>query len=453
MKKHFLNLIVLIAAAMTVISCEKYNEDNTEISKEANSRLTIRTHAAASGEGSEEVKISYPVNIYIFNGSGTCTAVTTIGTEDTQMSLKLPEGSYTVYAIAGADAENYELPTKENATKESVIKLREGKTHSDLMTAQNTVNLAYGEENTLTLSLSRKVMLLETVTINNVPQNVTAVSVTVSPLYENLLLNGNYNGENGLQTISLTKEGETGTWKSNSSTYLLEASEAATIKVALTTTGGTKSYSYSSADELKANYKINIIGTYTNDGISLNGTIAGATWEGTKDITFSFDESGSTTEDKPETGDGEASGNAPEAGTLYKGAYVLKSEKSGGSTTVTLMSTEYKDKLSFMKGDQTSMKTATDAAITELAVDGIDGWRLPTLQETEYIRNNITAINKGLSDNSQPALLTGQYLHYFLTDEGNISTISLDDGRQVEEPSPEKPTYILRAFTTVMFTK
>lgn len=48
--------------------------------------------------------------------------------------------------------------------------------------------MAYGEENTLTLSLERKVMLIENVSIKNVPSNVIAVNVTISPLYENILL-------------------------------------------------------------------------------------------------------------------------------------------------------------------------------------------------------------------------------------------------------------------------
>lgn len=56
------------------------------------------------------------------------------------------------------------------------------------MAAKNNVTLAYGEENTLTLSLERKVMLIENVSIKNVPSNVIAVNVTISPLYENILL-------------------------------------------------------------------------------------------------------------------------------------------------------------------------------------------------------------------------------------------------------------------------
>lgn len=452
MKRHFFNLMLLIAAAIMSISCEKYSENDAEINKEANSRLTIRTHAAANVEGTEEAKVSYPINIYIFNSNNTCTAMTTIADKEAQMSLKLPEGNYTVYAIAGADKEKYELPTKENATKESIIKLKEGQTHGDLMTAHNTVNLIYGEDNTLTLSLSRKVMLLETVTISQVPSSVTAVTVTVSPLYDNLLLNGTCNGENGLQTVNLTKEGETGTWKNSCNTYLLEASGPATIKVALTTNGGTKSYSYSSTDELKANHKINISGAYTSDGISLNGTITGATWEDTKNITFTFDENGSTAEEKPDTGGEETSGNAPKAGTLYKGAYVLKSETSGGSTTVTLMSPKGKYGLKFDAENTESVKSAIDEGLSELGSKEIQGWRLPTKEELIYIKENISTIRETLlSLPERDNIITNEFF-YYLKDDGGISLYNPDTTKETGFVS-DKSTHNLRAFATVKFTE
>lgn len=74
----------------------------------------------------DESKISYPVNIYVFSGDA-CIETAKIESEDTPISLRLPEGSYDVYAIAGADAETYNLPTKENAAKEYLIKLNDGK--------------------------------------------------------------------------------------------------------------------------------------------------------------------------------------------------------------------------------------------------------------------------------------------------------------------------------------
>lgn len=132
--------------------------------------MIIRTRVMAVSE-TDESKINYPVNIYVFSGDA-CIVTAKIESEETPISLRLPEGSYDVYAIAGADAETYNLPTKENAAKEYLIKLNDGKTHTDLMAAKNNVTLAYGEENTLTLSLERKVMLIENVSIKNVPSKM-----------------------------------------------------------------------------------------------------------------------------------------------------------------------------------------------------------------------------------------------------------------------------------------
>ena len=411
--------------------------------------MVVRTRAAMAVVD-EEAKVSYPVNIYIFNGSGVCVGVETISSDADELKLSLPEGRYDVYAIAGAEADDYDLPTKENATEEAVIALKDGHAHGDLMTAGNSVSLAYGEENTLTLSLERKVMMLETVTINNVPSNVTAVSVTVAPLYENIMLNGGYSGDNGEYTVSLAK-GETGnTWKSGASVYLPEASAAATVKVSFTTDDKTISYSYTCPEELKANYKINISGTYSGDGVELNGSIIGETWAGTTNVTFEFSDNGSS--ESGVTGDDETPSNdvAPEVGTLYEGCYVLRKEQPDGKTVVTLMSVEqdrYFD--GFEQGDQESLRAAVDKTFKEWGIEGVPEWRLPTLEEVEYLRSNFSEIQKSFESVAEEQFFVmGNYLYQ--SDNGEISCYSLSDGGK---PVPAPGKCLLRAFTTLTFTK
>lgn len=138
----FLKSFLLLVAVMTLFSCEKYSGDDDWESKEANSTLVVRTRAAMAVVD-EEAKVSYPVNIYIFNGSGVCVGVETISSDADELKLSLPEGRYDVYAIAGAEADDYELPTKEDATEDAVIALKDGHAHGDLMTAGNSVSLAY----------------------------------------------------------------------------------------------------------------------------------------------------------------------------------------------------------------------------------------------------------------------------------------------------------------------
>jgi len=457
MKNKIIGMMLLAMATFMFISCEKYNEDDkqTNNNKEANSTLTVRTRAAEN-TNTENTTISYPVNIYIFNNNQ-CVEAKTIETADAEISFKLPEGSYSVYAIAGADAESYDLPTKENATEETVISLKSSKSHGDIMTAQNTVKLAYGEDNTLTLSLKRKVMLIETVTINNVPSNVTAVSIEISPLYKNILLNGGYSSEkDGAQKIDLTEDVDGSTWKNTSGTYLFEASGQATIKVSLTTANGTKSYSYSSTGELKANHKINITGTYNENGIALNGTITGCSWEEPVNITFNFDETGSSTEENTggnneETGD-IVNDKAPQAGTLYKDCYVLKSEKTDKGTVVTLMSTGYKDRLEFTKGDQESMKTAINTAISQLANPDISSWRLPSLEELKYIKDHISEIGNNLTQKGKDNFPPDSF-YFYLTQDNKISTFNTSTDDIIETPSSGGAKFILRAFATITFTK
>ena len=459
--KNILKTTLLLLFATSLFSCEKFNDEEAFEDKDANSTLVIRTRAAQAEGAEGTAEISYPVNIYVFDDANKCVDLVQLASGDDELSLKLPEGSYGVYALAGTDAETYELPTKENATKDAVVALKDGHMHGDVMTAKNNVKMAYGEENTLTLSLERKVMMLESVTINNVPASVTAVTVSVSPLYENIKLDGTYDGDNGDYTANLTREGETNVWKSTGAVYLLEASGTATVKVSFTTGDNIHSYSYTCPKELKANYKVNINGTYSSDGVELSGSFTGVEWAGTTDVTFSFDESGESEtvvpggDDDP-SGEDAVTGTAPEVGKMYKGCYVLM-KNDDTENTFTLMSPNCKTSLNFNEGDQESLKTAVDAGIAELAVDGIDGWRLANEDEINYMKNNLPKIKEHFDEiwegphDGITYFNPNGTLYYCQTDNGifvyNLANLSSEP----QSPSPNSSSYILRAFTTITY--
>lgn len=119
----FVTATLLFVAFFTLVSCEKFSDEEDFESKEANSILIVRTRAAANDgtESGTESIISYPINIYVFDESNECVAVSTLSSADDELSLKLPEGMYEVCAVAGASADSYELPTQETATKETCI--------------------------------------------------------------------------------------------------------------------------------------------------------------------------------------------------------------------------------------------------------------------------------------------------------------------------------------------
>lgn len=464
MKTKLLRTFLLLAGILTCFSCEKYSEDDESFeSKEANSTLIIRTRAAADNEtdGTDaSSEISYPINVYVFEDDK-CVKTSTINSEDEELSLKMAEGNYDVYAIAGADEASYELPAQESVTKGTVLSLKSGCEHGDIMTAYANITLAYGENNTLTLQLERKVMMLESVTIKNVPDNVTAVSVCISPLHEALLLNGEYSGEKGVYKTTLTKGSDGTTWKNTQPTYLLSAVSKATIKILFTIGDDYYSYSYSCEDDLTANHKITIEGTYTSDGFDLKGTITGVTWGTPINITFNFDDESSETGTKPDEGSEDNNetndDNVPQPGEIYKDCYVLKNEPNArGGKDVTLMSLKSYNKWKFTVGDQESMRNDINEGLNSLAVDKISGWRLPTLQEMEYISQNLQDISdkifeyvKKYGSNNINTFASGSNLYYFYqSDDGVIKAYNPKEKSETESPSVGTST-ILRAFTTI----
>lgn len=452
MKKQnkIIALATIVALAVTSCSKEVIMEETSK--QEPNSTLNIRTRIGDEALQENGPKVSYPVNIYIFNTEGQCSEYLQITDESTDISVELLEGTYNVYAIAGADATTYELPTKEEATTESQIKLI-GEKHGDLMTAENMVSLADGGENTLTLTLQRKVMLIQDIAIKNVPTYIKAVTVTIAPLYESLLINGSYAEEAGPQEITLTEEENTKVWKNAEGIYLLPpTSGSATITVNMTDNEGQiKSYSYTCSDELKANYKIKINGTYSERiGVELSGTITGAEWAGEEEITFDFDETGSEpiAPDDSNKDDGEdnptISETAPAVGSFYQDKYyVLKSESSNGKTNVTLMTTEEADNVIdreiSVPNDQDAVRTAVDAAIAKLTADSdIKGWRLPTIEEMDYISENIDNIRVHFENAKKDFFDFSEF--YFMTKQDVISSYSFSS-----KTNPEHT--ILAAYT------
>ena len=385
-----------------------------------NSVLQVRTRSG--GSSGDAATVAYPVTVYVFAGDE-CRAVQTIGDEGQTLNIPLVEGTYSVYAVGGASTSDYVLPTMDDATVTSAIALCKGHEHGDLMAASATAMLVDGGTNTVTLGMTRKTMLIQDVTIKKIPTAATAVCVTIAPLWQSLTVSGTYSTTNGSSTIALTKQEDGRTWQNAASVYLLPpSSQPASVSVNITIGGMTKTYTYSCSDQLEAGYKINIDGTYTEAvGVSLTGTITGATWLGERTISFEFDENGSSAADDGNGGDNgnnDTPGNAedfPAVGSTYQGCYVLKSivADDGQSAELTLLSPNettigkaYND-ASFI-GHPEVLDALIDEKLAEADVDGISDWRLPTYNELNSIYASLDAINKAFESDVSAS---GKYLY------------------------------------------
>lgn len=465
MKKNTFGSLLALTAIAMLMSCEKANYFEEDESPDASvGNLLVRTAAKVDGNASGDDYVNYPVSIYAMNEEGKCIALQEITSSTEEINMELEAGAYDIYAITGG--ENYNLPTKDTATKSTTIEKKDGKSHGDLMTAYNSIVMTVGEENKLTLQMQRRVMQVQTITLNNIPSDVTAVQLTISPLYSGIKLNGDYTDGVGSHTFELVKQADGTTWKNASSEYLLEAQNAVTLKVSLIRADGTTSYSYASKEQLSANYKVNITGNFIDDEhIKLSGTIKGTDWKGTIDMTFDFDSTNITTSSGNDDDNEESTlhGNAPSEGSLYKGCYVMRTTSNGNSTTVTLMTPTEANKLKFSSSKdeetvQQSIKEAAAEAINGIAVTDITGWRLPTQEEMEYLYNNIDKINESINALNADGLTditiksSGYTCGYFFTDvDGNVYVYTLD-GNINKTPNPNRATYKVRGFTTVTFS-
>ena len=477
-------------AAVVMSACgESGLEERASVSDNAGAEalLQVRTR------GGDETTVSYPVQVFVFagntsgsssggsggDGSG-CLAVQTIGDAGQALNIALTEGTYSVYAVGGAGSADYVLPAKSEATTTTALMLKDGKALTDLMAASATATLTDGGTNTVTLGMQRKTMLVEEVTIRQVPSAATAVSVTIAPLWQSLTVGGTYSGTAGSQTISLTKQSDGRTWKAgggasagdsgdNSSdgggsagdgdggsaggVFLLPpSSEPASVGVSITLGGATKTYTYSTTDELSAGYRISIDGTYTEAiGVNLTGTITGAAWLGQRTISFTFDESGSVAvnggggndnaggnngnggggnDDGGGNGDaGEGGGTGggndnntggnsndnqdnldnaiPVVGDTWNGGYVLAvGDADGeGNVDVTILSSD--ERVGWYNENATTMATNIASVLTDVGGDsGID-WHVPSRDEAKLMYAARAAL--GLTGTYLTVACSGEY--------------------------------------------
>ena len=432
--------IVMTVVSMTLLtSCEKEFSEVTPVNPESSLTVTTRSES-----GAEEV--AYPVAVYLFDANKACIDFRRIESADASVCYDLVEGVYDVYAFGGVAEGKYTLPSVKEATLESVIALQDGQEHGDLMRANSSVTTTKGEANTINLLMNRCVSKIESIVIKQVPDDVTAVSVTLSKTYKSMAFDGTMKDVN-IEVITLEKSGtESGTWELKTPRHVLfDVAASASVKISMTTNGNAKGYTYQLTDKWKSNYLYHINATYTEkQNFHVTGTITGATWQGTEDIVFNFDET--NTQDG---GSGPTiNETAPEVGTLYKECYVLsRTEESNAIKVLLLHPNQYSDVCNGSMS-QEEARNSINSKLSEIASENeITGWHLPNEAEMETIYSiGFAAINQKIPE---PKLLTDDY---FYDDNGTIRGYLLSS-KVKRDLSLTTNKAILRPVAVVRFTK
>lgn len=414
MNKIQLKIVAALCGMFAWAGCAE--EVMNEEMPEPDSELCVATR------GDEGKVIATPVRVYVFNSDDRCVRMEAFTESTWSFTEKLPAGDYSVYAIGGADPERLVLPALDDATKTTAITLQDGASLGDLMTASGNVTLIANGTNSLTLTMQRKVMQIDHITIKDVPDDINSVSVSITHTYKNILLNGEYADETGTFSCDLTKQ-DNGDWVYDTpSTYMLPSVGNPTIAVTM----GPTTYSYNCTEPIEANHKLTIEGTFCDNMFNLSGTVTGASWGDNKTISFQFNSDGTSqgssnsNPNNGEEGGGGTSANVPEVGTLYKNTYFVLAVNGNN---VTLWSPT--EKVITISNSDDLEKVNTELESFNI-LDKTGTWHLPTEAESKKIVKSISKINSiTIPFNTDGYFYYDDRIEAFTSDNGYFKKISI----------------------------
>jgi hypothetical protein len=288
--------------------------------------------------------------------------------DEAAFSFTLPPGSYTLSVISGASAEKYLLPDIEKATPDFPLSLKStGDTHAELAVKTESITLGNNAVKNLSITVDRVISQI-TATINEVPDDVISVSISLRPLKEQLLLNGSYGGDgDGQATLILEKESR-GLWKTLAPVFVLPGSDDVSVIITFTDTNGAHNYSYSAVIPVEANCKTEIIATYKAGSAEISGSIQCSDWKDEHKVTIEFGEGSSNVEN--------SNNEVLTQGDVYKNCYILDAfEESTEQSTLLLMAPR-------------ALETTTESALVssgKFTHEELTGWRPPTIDEARTL--------------------------------------------------------------------
>ena len=351
---------------LTLSSCseEVFNSAVHEPAESGEGQLRIVTRG--------DVETPLQTRLYIFNDAGQCIQLLSPDEHEQFVTTSLTAGTYDLCGIGSKDFSNFALPTVEEATPTTEVIVATGKQRGDLLIGHEQITLEDGDRENIDIQLERKVTHITSIVIHEVPNDVEQVSVSITPMYRKLLLNGTLEDPTGTYTVNLTDLGS-GDWEAAPDEMILPSDGHPTITITFTKNETPKSYTYTAAQSINANTNVTLEGTFVGQkGIVLTATMTPQSWNSTpQDITFDFDEH-------------------PIAGQTYQGYFVVSNDPT--SRTATLLSqarvnftapegNTQADWLPVLNSAMSSLEKPTFATAT-------DHWRLPTAAECAIFSKN-----------------------------------------------------------------
>lgn len=438
MKKYLYVLFV----GLLCCACEKISVDDLDgVAPTCKVKVDTRTI----------VELQYPVMLYAFDiATGELASTSVISDADNVSPLNLAAGSYQIVAAAGcADCDVQTTSLSGGITMPESGRL-------DVPLQMGSVFFTVEEDTHVNIEIGNKVAAVD-LALADIPEETTAVNVSLSVLHSTLSFNGTLGGTTKT-TLALTKEGDV--WKAPRCYVLPTNGDCLTLSIELVSPSGTAVYGYTCPTPLLANTPYALNGSFQS-GFEVNGVVTVAGWNEPQTINFEFgndvvddnNNTDETTDPSENTADVYTVTSIPEGCSFWNNHFVVTVFNDDGSSA---------DLLLMSKEEWTDVTSASHETTPEMAQqlveeyveDGIDGWTIPTKDHVPVLVEmlggyELDGINALLTENGLTTLSTGMVqgvtVRYLCEDATYSYTW---DGGSVS-PAGAKRTYHLRAVKLV----
>lgn len=375
MKKLSFRLLLACVAALSMTACEKavLDEDDNGTTEQPYTgkayKVTVKPRAATSNSD-----LVYPIQLRATDKNGKFVAQQTIDNADTPINLSLSNGSYTLTAVSGS------------------TDFAQGYTSQPLLIGSSNVTISSSNA-VVNILMSYAVASID-VAFNNVPADVTGMTVTLSPQYAAISTTGEYSGNTNID-IPCTKV-SSGIWTTGTKYVLPGASDNTVMSVMLTSPAGANVYSVTYPSALKAGTPYHFTGNYSGEipsDFTLTGTLECNGWSSDVSGDFSFGPSGANSFSTPVIDAGSQDiqvTSRPEAGSIWNGHVVAYVD---GNDALLLSLKDWDSLTSALYEADPNVAMNIAKSYTE---GDITGWAIPTSDEARLLKAlwNSTTMSK-----------------------------------------------------------
>ncbi len=396
-----LSLVNLIIFAV-LCSCNQLDLQE-EISSEQ-TQIKIKTRA------SDNMEESLPLNVYAFDAQNNILKeCITINDLNESLEMNLAKGDYHIVALSG-------LTNTQNINNVNSTLSLPSTNFSNCPIRMGSSDVNITKDATLTLLLYNKVASID-LTLSDIPEDATDVSVSFSLLNNQISLNGSTSGQTAA-TVKLKAQGNN-VWKADKFYTLPSSNKTLNMSITIKQPTSQNTYSFSHPTPLEENTPYIINGSFEK-GFALNNQIEIGEWNETKTIDFKFGKETSTEEvpptednnDQPQNNEIFYATEYPKEGDVWNGHFVglvMKAFGEESAEVVLLSKKEWEDMPSAQSETSSDVAIKTAAAYME---GDLSNWRIPTEEEARYMYDllgnfYLEETNKTLEENGFPILSTG----------------------------------------------